>query len=670
MNMHKNNRKSFKERVRYYSDLWLSKGTLSMAMLLFAITGLMILILSALIKLFCMRQGLSFKEALWQTLNHTLDPGVLSGDDGTSAFLLLMFLATICGVIFMAMLIGVVNDGISSRIAELSKGLDPVIENDHVVILGFNESTLIIIEELIEAYSNQSRKRNAIVVMDRLDKQEMEERIRALFPDTKNTIIVCRSGVTYNQTDLARCSVATSKSIIVALYDDFETIKTIIACTKALNEDEDSNAYITATINQKRHELAARIAGDDKDHLEGSLSVENDRLEMLMLETITSKIMTHTSRQRGLSKVFLELFNFANNEIYIIRNEDRDRDVFEKLSGKTIREVNQHLHNAIAIGIIDPQGKVIIDDPNKVVLRKDCKLIVLEEDDNKIIVGDDVLMRGYDLPVKQYDDRPVSILIVDCNSKLPMILRELCNYINPKSEICLYSDPDELDAVTHHALPGHLTDYNGKPSIKIKRCGPDPEAEDGIYDYAGIEKLIDKHRPDSVIIMSNQVDDDDEADSRALNQLLFCKHYIELHPENDFGVTCEMRNITDQRLADELMESDFIVSNNIAALMMSQISQNRELKVVFENLLASSGFETYIKPVKYYLDIDGEAEVDLFSLSDAVAERNEIFIGYKLRSNGNEGAILVPEKAKDNRAKTVTLSHGDKLVVLAESIRL
>ena len=668
--MHRKNRKSLKEHIRYYSDLWLSKGTVSMAVLLFAITGLMIIILSALIKLFCIRQGLSFREALWQTLNHALDPGVLSGDNGTAVFLFLMFLATICGVIFMAMLIGVVNDGISSRIAELSKGLDPVIENDHVVILGFNDATFSIIEELIKAYENQSRKRNAIVVMDRFDKQEMEERIRTLFPDTKNAIIVCRSGETYNQTDLARCSIVTSKSIIVALENDFETIKTIIACTQALNEDEDSKAFVTATINQKRHELAARIAGDDKDHLEGSLSVVNDRLEMLMLETITSKIITHTSRQRGLSKVFLELFNYANNEIYIVRNEDRDKEVFEKLSGKTVREINQHLHNAIAIGIIDSQGNVIIDNPNKVILQKDCKLIVLEEDDNKIILGDEVLMQGYKRPVKQYEDRPVSILIVDCNSKLPMILEELCNYINPGSTIHLFSDPIELDAITHHALPDSLIDYNGVASIEIKRCEPSPESDDGIYDYPSIEKLIDEQRPDSIIIMSNHIDDDNEADARALNLLLFCKHYNDLHPEIDFGVTCEMRNVTDQKLADVLIDSDFVVSNNIAALMMSQISQNRELKVVFENILSSEGFETYIKPVKYYLDFDGETEVDLFSLSDAVAERNEIFIGYKLHSEGNGDAILVPEKAKNNRANTVTLSHGDKLVVLAKDIKL
>ena len=99
-----------------------------------------------------------------------------------------MLLATLCGVFFTALLIGAINDGISSRMNELAKGLEPVIEKDHVVILGFNESTFIIIGELIEAYDNQKGKRNAVVIMDNYDKQEMEERIRTQFPSTGNIL--------------------------------------------------------------------------------------------------------------------------------------------------------------------------------------------------------------------------------------------------------------------------------------------------------------------------------------------------------------------------------------------------------------------------------------------------------------------------------------------------
>lgn len=663
-------RRSFKKLFHYYFDLWLSKGTISMAALLFVITGVVILILSLMIKLFCASRGITLRQAIWQTLTHTLDPGVLAGDDGTVFFLLIMLLATLCGVFFTALLIGVVNDGISSRMSELAKGLEPVIEKDHVVVLGFNESTFIIISELIEAYENQAGKRNALVIMDTCDKQEMEEQIRIQFPDTGNLRIICRSGETYDPTDLERCSILTSKSIIVALENDFDTIKTIIACTQMLNGSEDSESFVTAVINQKKHELAARIAGNDKISSEDSFSVENDRLELLMLENTIAKIMTHTSRQMGLSKVFIEIFNYEGNEIYIVRNEGRDKEVFEKLRGMTIREANQYLHNAIGIGVIDPQGQVVIGDPSEVVICDECKLIVVEEDDNRILIGDSKPETVYDPPIEVYEDQPVTIVIIDCNTKLPSVLEEMSNYLSPGSLIHLVANPDELDDLLGRNFADRLNDENGVPSIKINRFLKDPGRRMDIYDYSKVEKLIDECKPDFLLIMSNQTDDSEEADTRSLNLLLYCKHYKEQHPGSDFGITCEMRNVEHQNLADVLMPSDFVVSRNIAALMMSQIAENRELKDVFENLLVSEGYELYIKPANYYLDIRNEPEVDLFSLSEAVAEKHEVFIGYKLDSGGDAEPILAPDKIKRGKPVTVKLREGDQLVVLAEDIKV
>ena len=247
-----------------------------MVILLFAITGLIVFILSLLVIAFG-GQDASLTGALWNTLNHAFDPGVLSGDVGNRIFLFIMLLATLCGVFFMALLIGLINDGISSRMQELAKGIEAVIEKDHVVILGFNESTFLIISELIEAYENQKGKRNAVVVMDTGDKLEMEERIRSQFPYMGNLTVVCRSGFIFNKTDLERCSITTGKSIIIAAENDFDTIKSILACSQMLNETNDSKTFITSVINHKENEFAARIAGNDTDLSKSVYSLNGDR---------------------------------------------------------------------------------------------------------------------------------------------------------------------------------------------------------------------------------------------------------------------------------------------------------------------------------------------------------------------------------------------------------
>ena len=437
-----------------------------------------------------------------------------------------------------------------------------------------------------------------------------------------------------------------------------------------LNDCENSKSFVTAVINQKEYEFAARIAGNDSDPSDLSFSVGNDRLELLMLESTISKIMTHTSRQMGLSKVFIEIFDYEGNEFYIIRNEGADKEVFEKLSGKTIREINQYLHSAIAIGVIDAEGRVQIDDPAKVVLHEDCKLVVLEEDDDRIIIGKDAPETVYAPPVTVFEEKPVTILILDCNIKLPTVLGEMHNYLSPGSLIYLAADPKELDAVVDDALLESLTDEKDGQSLTIRKCITDKDAGTDIYDYATVEKLLDKCQPDFLLVVSSETEDNEEADSKSLKLLLYCKHYKMLHPEADFGITCEMRNVANQNLADVLMSSDFVVSRNIAALMMSQIAENRELKDVFENLLVSEGYEIYIKPAIYYLDINGETEVDLFSVSEAVADKHEIFIGYKLNSGDNTDAVLCPYKVKDGKTTTVTLHEDDQFVVLAEDIRV
>ena len=123
----KNNKnKNIYKRVLYYFDIWLSKGTLPTIILLFAVTGVFVFIIALLAVMFGGQDSLS--KSLWDTMNHTFDPGVLSGDTGSRIFLFLMLLATLIGVFFLAMLIGLINDGIQSRVANMSKGIEAVVE--------------------------------------------------------------------------------------------------------------------------------------------------------------------------------------------------------------------------------------------------------------------------------------------------------------------------------------------------------------------------------------------------------------------------------------------------------------------------------------------------------------------------------------------------------------
>lgn len=670
---HNKKKKTVKERILYYIDIWLSKGTLPTIILLFAITGLLVFVIALLAVMFGGKDSLA--SSLWDTMNHAFDPGVLSGDTGGKIFLFLMLLATLIGVFFLAMLIGLINDGIQSRVAEMSKGIEAVVESDHVVILGFNESTFIIIGELIEAYRNQGGRRNAVVVMDQLPKEEMDDRIRIEFPDPGNLIIVCRSGSICSRKDLLRCSIDTCKSIIIAAYQDFETIKSILACTKILNESEESKAYITSVIYGRENEDAARIAGNDTREKADLFSVKNDRLELLMMENTVSKIITHTCRHNGLSQVFTEIFNFRGHEFYIAR-QDKNEKLYALAQGKSIRQINRYLSDAIAFGIIQKDGTVLIDDPNSVVLEEGDKLLLLQEDDNAVIPTAENAS-NYTPPVERFEPNPTSILIIGCNEKLPYILREMSNYLTPGTIVYLASDPEDLDYWLTDDIIEDLLAKDIDSAVKVQRKDSLQENEEArrketrIDDRKYFFSLLDECKPEYILTLSQDDMEDDEADEKTLKLLLYCKNYKDTHPGTNFGVTCEMRSVENQLLAQGTMVSDFVISRSIASLMMSQIAENRELREVFEKLLSSEGFEVYMKSAKYYLDLNDGKPVDIFSVQDAVAAKGEIFIGYKKKpTTGETQIVLNPEKMMNGITKAYSFSAEDEFIVLAEDMTI
>jgi len=529
-------------------------------------------------------------------LLHTFDPGVIAGDTGSAAFLFIMLLATLGGMLFMALLIGFLNESITSKMSDLAKGIEPVVEDGHTVILGFNESTFIILSELILANENQAGHRNTVVIMDEYEKQEMEEKIRVRFPNTGNVTVVCRSGSVFSLYDLERCSISTSKAVI--MEKDFDTIKAILAGTQILNgKDVVTDSYITAVINEKINERAAQIAGHDTDSIDEEKQ-KKDRLELLMMEETVSRIVTHACRQTGLSNVFSELFDFSGHEFYVTDDTGQDAPLFAAMRGKTIREINRCLPDVMAVGIIDRNGRAEIGDPNTVMLSDGDKLIVFEKDDDKIAFTDPA-EASFNLPIEKYRNDPITVLIMECNPKLPMILEEMKYYLAEGSVIYIAADSDDLVELVkgEHitALVDAGIDVVVRKSYDIYNC-------DSLFD------LLENYTPDYVVMLSSSDMDESEADEKSLRLLLYVQEFKRNHPEAEIGITCEMRNVENQVLAQRTAASDFIISRNIVALMMAQISENRELKGVFDQLLDSDGFEVYMKPAKYYFDLQGEME--------------------------------------------------------------
>ncbi|MDE6714333.1 MAG: hypothetical protein K2K20_11415, partial [Lachnospiraceae bacterium] len=296
-------KRSPREKFQYKIDNIMSKGTVSLVKILFWLTLLVAVVVGALVTIFGTETGIGHQT--WNAIMHALDPGVLSGapEDSSIAYLIGMSVLTLYGVLVMSILIGIISAGIEEKLNQLRKGFSKIIEENHVVILGFNDNIYTLLSELIEANSNH--KDGCIVVVGTEEKEDMEKMIHDKFPDTRTTRIICRSGSLSDQHLYEQCSMETSKCVIINEYDDAAVIKIILSAGNYMKNHEllHEELYMVAVIHDEENVDAAMIAGEG-------------RVEIIYASRAISRIIAHSCRCAGIYQVLVELFDYDGDELY------------------------------------------------------------------------------------------------------------------------------------------------------------------------------------------------------------------------------------------------------------------------------------------------------------------------------------------------------------------
>ena len=310
----------------------------------------------------------SFFESLWVNLTHVLDPGVLGNHEDNWPFRLFMMITTFLGLVIVSTLIGLVSNGILTKMDDLRKGRSFVIEKDHVLILGWSSKIFTIISEICIA--NENQKRGVIVILADMDKVLMEDEIRDKVGSTGNTKVICRTGNPIDVHDLYIANPFDTKSIIILDKDnensDSQIIKTIVAIVT--NPERRPDPYhITAEMEDKRNFEVAKMVGKDE-------------VELILSDEIISRIMVQTSRQSGLSVVYIELMDFGGDEIYFMAEP--------KLVGKTFREILFSYEDSAIMGIQFADGHVEINPPMDTIFTAGDRVIGITEDQYRLLEKD------------------------------------------------------------------------------------------------------------------------------------------------------------------------------------------------------------------------------------------------------------------------------------------
>ena len=555
-------------------------------------------------------------------------------------------------LIVLNVVVGIVVDAIQSSAQaerdEAARGLAPVKAKGHVLLLGFNPSSIAILGELIEANKNQGDEQ-AIVLLDGIDKTEMENKIDEELGTAlgkANINIICRTGCIYDIDVLERCAITSCKSVIVNAEDDFDTIRTIMACTRCMSAVNAAvNLYSIASVQEERNDLPARVAGCD--------SAGVNYLELISMQNVLARIMVHASRQPGLSAAFREILSFKGNEFYIISDDAS----YSILRGRTIAEINLFLRNSFAVGVMR-NGEVLVEDPNTVQFFEGDALILIEEDDVPLSVLDheaDVMDVGYADVVPEHTMRA---LILRDRPILQSVLSEFASYLLPGSKVVL-ADADLDEEATGFGWASEM--------LADKQVSFSAQCVD-IYNKDRLNDLLADFDPHDVLILSDVEDGElDQEDRRIIELVLYLRDY-RATADRGFGITCQVNSESTRELIDVAGNDDYIVSRRLAALLMAQISQKREMSEFFNIILSSEGFEIYVKKALHYIPVD--VDLDLYTVSASVAKRGDILIGLRQERGGRyQDPVINPAKHNDDGSlKMYRFTENDFLVVLAEDI--
>jgi len=611
-------------RLRYRFDLALSRGPsvvigwlglLTVGVI--AITAVVVVVLG-LGKASNGGNRLGYAEALWQSMLRVVDAGTFAGDTGWNTRLVGLMI-TLAGIFIAGSLIGLIANAVDQRIDELRKGRSRVIEHDHTLILGWSSSVPGIVSELVIA--NESRKKAAIVILSSTDKTEMEDLLRDAVPDTRNTRVVCRSGEPWLPRNLEMVNVAAARSIVVVSEgSDADTVKVLLALRA---DGEPPAAHVVA-------EVSTAETGATLQALMGS------NLVTVSSDDIVAELAAQACRQRGLSAVFRELLDFDGDELYFA--------AFPALVGASYGESLLAFESSSLIGVLRAAGEVELNPAADSLIGEGDQLIGIAADDSLFTLA------PARVAATLLEVRPASVatgtrrIVIAGWSPLGFrVVAELDEFLTAATTIEILVDPSRVS-------PDRL-----RPQITTRNVAVE------IGEISGGPELVARHAArrsfHEVIVLGDRSDRDvNAADARTLLMLVAFRHVRQYEDVGPVRMVAELLDPRNAPLASATGADDFIVSNELTSLMLAQLSERRELQLVFADLFDRAGCSIELREAVQYGAQHAATFADVVATASTLGQSA---IGYRRASTGE--VVLNPPKSA-----LLVLSEDDEVLVIAQ----
>lgn len=646
---------TLKTKLRYRFDNFMARGGLSIFISL-TLTFFALLIAVSLIRAgvyFALGDSGASQERevglmrqIYIAFLGMTDPGNMNQDiESHWAYLIPAILAGLIGVIILSALIAFITTALDQKIQQLKKGHSKVVESDHTLILGWNERVIEILRELIIA--NESEDDACVVILSDLDKEQMDDYLSLHLKERGTTRIVTRSGSVSSLVNLEVVSIQTAKSIIALAYCDAAAD----ASEKEKSDTQVIKTVLGASMSQQEGQelpIVAELFSDRSRDVAESIS---DEVTSVDAQDILAKVLVQTSRSVGLSVVYGEALSFDGCEMYFYDADWGDI---------TFGQAQYHFPDGVPLGVRHTDDSIEINPPAEQAMREGDAVLILAEDDSTIEFQASPVALPSDVQLKSTERLQQSVereLIIGWNAKLPIIVSEYADYVLDGSKIdLLIHNPDE------HILAAIAELQSDVENIDIRVIDKDPLNTETLLS-------MDPFNYDNIIILSQGSDgvSSETQDSQTIVILLLLRKIFADHPEEAAStkLITEVMDSDNQALVARAGVNDFIISNRFVSMILAQLSEEPDMKRVYDDLFSEDGSEIYLKPVEMYLD-NLPNEHSFADMMAVAQQREEVCIGVKIAEHEHDmahnfGVKLIPEKDK-----RYTLKPGDRLIVVSE----
>jgi ion channel POLLUX/CASTOR len=641
------------DRLRYILERQLIKGVHYQLLVVALFIGLISLI-GGWLAWPTAQADVPLADSVWWAFLRLTDPGYLGDDEGTWRRIISTALTIMGYVVFMGTLVAIMTRWLISKMGVLEEGLTPVTISNHVVILGWTNRTIPLVQEIMDSAggiqrllrSLDTRRLRLVILSDTVNIERTHELrdtpgIGRGFKD-----IILRSGTPLQPEALHRVACLQAAVVMIPgrsqggstlVTGDMETIKALLTLHAQGSQSGQPLPYVVAEIEDVRKHNVMRRAYPGP-------------LEIIASDAIVSRLMAQAILHPGLPEFYGEVMSVHDgNEIYL-----RSTPACE---GSTLADVAANCPKAILLGLVRPDG-----DSWRTRLNVPTS--------EKVLPGDKLVMlaRHYeDADPAQKSDKPArawqrsdhvkaalttqqasgtrSVLILGWNRRLPALVHELATYRDQHFRVMMVSTLEvdvQRDSIAQYS--------------ELAQAVPSEHLQADFMAETTLRKILQTEWDSILLVSSDRLDSGEEADARAMVGYMAVDELLQERKHRP-QLLLELSDPANEELVVR-NRSESIISPMILSHLMAQIAQRRELGLVFEELFTVGGPEIIYREQNEY----PMQSVTTFADLEAVAGlQGETALGVYRAMPDGEGRRLQLNPPRDMPLK---LQTNDELVIL------